>query len=324
MNDVVEVIRKAEKVIVVGHIMPDGDDISSVLTMAHALRKLGKDVLPAIDWKVPWIFEELEETKEIVDYEKFKESGFDPDLMVIVDVSSPDRIGGFKELIGKVKTVILDHHKTHSPFTDHYWVDPTFGACAQMVMRVIERLGVEWDERLAHLNLMGILSDTGFLRYPNADTRVFEDATKLVKLGGKPYLISRMILENKRLEQFRLFADVLEKMKMDADGLLVYSYVSQDMYKKHGCTDEDSSGFVSELRNIRGVEVSAMFLEIRPKLIHLSMRSREWFDLAEFAKRFGGGGHARAAGATLEGMEVQEAINIVVPTLVEEIQKSKR
>ena len=318
----IQELKSADDILVVGHIMPDGDDVSSVLSLTEALRRLGKEAIPAIDWKIPWIFKDLEETSEIVDYEGFIASGFKPQLMVIVDVSSPDRIGRFKELVGKVKSIVVDHHTTHDHFTDLWWVDPSFGACAQMILRINEALGVNYDEKLATLNLMGILTDTGFLRFPNADVRVYEDATRLVRSGAKPHKISQMILENKRLEQFRLFAEVLENLKLEVDGLLAYSYITQEMYRKHGCTDEDSSGFVHEIRSIRGVEVAVMFMEIRPNLVHVSMRSKEWFDLASFARKIGGGGHPRAAGATIQGKKVEDVIKNVVPLLVKELSST--
>ncbi len=324
MDEVVKAIKGANKILVVGHIMPDGDDISSVLSLSIGLERSGKEVMSGIDWKIPWIFEELEEVRRIVDYDSFKESGFQPDLMVVVDVSSPDRIGRFQELIGKIPVAVIDHHSTNDQFANYNWVDKTFGACAQMVLRVNRELGVNYDERLATINLMGILTDTGFLRFPNADVRVYEDATELVRLGGKPHEISKMILENKRIEQFHLFAEVLEKMKLELNGKLVYSYITQEMYEKHGCTDEDSSGFVHELRSIRGVEVAVMFMEIRPKLVHVSMRSKDWFDLASFAKSIGGGGHPRAAGATIEGKNVFEVMDEVVPRLKEEMKREGR
>jgi phosphoesterase RecJ-like protein len=323
MEEVVKAIEKAKKILVVGHIMPDGDDISSVLSLSIGLKRLGKEVMSGIDWKIPWIFEDMEEVREIVDYETFKEREFEPDLMVVVDVSSPDRIGGFSELIGKVPVAVVDHHATNDHFANFNWVDKSFGACAQMVLRINKKLGVEYDERLATINLMGILTDTGFLRYPNADIRVYEDATEMVRLGGKPHEISKMILENKRVEQFHLFAEVLEKMKTELDGLLVYSYITQEMYRKHNCTDEDSSGFVHELRSIRGVEVSVMFMEVRPNLVHVSMRSKDWFDLSTFAKSIGGGGHPRAAGATIEGKSVFEVMDYVIPRLREELRKAR-
>ncbi len=324
MDEVVKATKGANKILVVGHIMPDGDDISSVLSLSIGLERSGKEVMSGIDWKIPWIFEELEEVRRIVDYDSFKESGFQPDLMVVVDVSSPDRIGRFQELIGKVPVAVIDHHSTNDQFANYNWVDKTFGACAQMVLRVNRELGVNYDEGLATINLMGILTDTGFLRFPNADVRVYEDATELVRLGGKPHEISKMILENKRIEQFHLFAEVLEKMKLELNGKLVYSYITQEMYEKHGCTDEDSSGFVHELRSIRGVEVAVMFMEIRPKLVHVSMRSKDWFDLASFAKSIGGGGHPRAAGATIEGKNVFEVMDEVVPRLKEEMKREGR
>ncbi len=315
MTEVVKAIERAENVLVVGHVMPDGDDISSVLTLSMGLRRLGKKTLPGIDYKIPYIFEETPWIEEIVDFDGFENSGFDPDLVVIVDVSSPDRIGRFVEILEDVSAVVVDHHKTNEGFVKTQWVDPSFGACAQMVLRINEELGVEYDEKLSHVNLLGILTDTGFLRFQNADVRVYEDATKLVKMGANPHEISKMVLENKRPEQFKLFAEVLEKMKLEVNGLLAYSYITSEMYERHGCTDEDSSGFVHELRSMRGVEVAVMFMEYRPGEVHVSMRSKDWFDVSEIAVMFGGGGHPRAAGITLKDTNVFDTMNKVVPQI---------
>ncbi len=89
--DIVSNLGEAKKVLVVGHIMPDGDDISSVLSATIGLKKLGKEVVGAIDWNIPWFFYEFEETKLIKSFDETK--GFEPDAMLVVDASSPDRIG---------------------------------------------------------------------------------------------------------------------------------------------------------------------------------------------------------------------------------------
>ncbi len=322
MNEVIKALERAKKILVVGHVMPDGDDVSSVLALSMGLRRLGKETVPGIDYKIPWIFEELPWVDEIVDFEGFKSLDFEPDLMVVVDVSSADRIGRFQELLERLETVVVDHHPTNEGFTNVSWVDPSFGACAQMILRINEKLNVEYDERLAHVNLLGILTDTGFLRFQNADVRVYEDATKLVRMGANPHEISKMVLENKRPEQFKLFAEVLEKMSLEVEGLLAYSYITREMYEKHGCTDEDSSGFVHELRSIRGVEVAVMFMEYRPGEVHVSMRSKDWFDVSKVAVEFGGGGHPRAAGITLKDTDVFKAMDEIIPHIREEITRS--
>jgi phosphoesterase RecJ-like protein len=307
--NIVGLINESKKILVVGHIMPDGDDISSILSLGMGLQKLDKDVSIAIDWKIPNYFSEIEEVKLIKSFEEMKD--FTPDLMVVVDTSSPDRIGRFSEKLNEVKSIVIDHHATNLYFGNFNWVDPTFGAAAQMVLRLNKALGIKYDEKLAHINLMGIETDTGFFRYSNADERVFRDAAELVSLGASPDKIAKMILENKRLEQFQLLSRMIEKLKLECEGLLAYSYLSYEDYGAFNCTEEDSGGFVSEIRSIKNVEVAVFLSEYEKNEIHVSFRSKEWFDVSKVAVALGGGGHPRAAGASLKG-NIEEIVKEVV------------
>jgi phosphoesterase RecJ-like protein len=307
--NIVGLINESKKILVVGHIMPDGDDISSILSLGMGLQKLDKDVSIAIDWKIPNYFSEIEEVKLIKSFEEMKD--FTPDLMVVVDTSSPDRIGRFSEKLNEVKSIVIDHHATNLYFGNFNWVDPSFGAAAQMVLRLNKALGIKYDEKLAHINLMGIETDTGFFRYSNADERVFRDAAELVSLGASPDKIAKMILENKRLEQFQLLSRMIEKLKLECEGLLAYSYLSYEDYGAFNCTEEDSGGFVSEIRSIKNVEVAVFLSEYEKNEIHVSFRSKEWFDVSKVAVALGGGGHPRAAGASLKG-NIEEIVKEVV------------
>ncbi|SHN55654.1 DHH family phosphoesterase [Fervidobacterium gondwanense] len=297
---IVAELNSANKVLVVGHIMPDGDDISSVLSVTLGLKKLGKEVFAGIDWRIPWYFYEFEETNIIKTFDDIKSSGFVPDVVLVVDASSPDRIGRFQEFLGSVPLMVIDHHGTNTLFGNINWVDTKFGSTAQMVYRLNTELGVEYDERLATINLMGIATDTGFFRYSNADEIVFSDATKLVFLGGKVYLVSRLF-ENKRIEQFKLLSTMIEHLKMEANGKIVYSYLSKEDYETNNCTEDDSGGFVGELRSIQGTELAIFFSEYENSEVHISFRSKDWFDCSKLAVLLGGGGHPRAAGCTLKG-----------------------
>jgi len=311
---IVSEIEKVEKILVLGHVMPDGDDVSSVLSLVIGLERIGKTVKGSIDYTIPWFFYELEEVKKIEPYESLTD--YEPDLIVVVDSSSPERVGRFLPLLSRKRTCVIDHHVTNTYFGNVNWVDPTFASAAQMIYRLNMELGVPYDEKLATINYMGIATDTGFFRFSNTDSRVFRDVYELVKLGADPHFVSKMILENRRVEQFRLFAEVLDKMELDLDGKLVYSYITYEMYKKYNCTDEDSSGFVGELRSIRGVETAILFMEYPKGKIHVSFRSKDWFNVSEVASKLGGGGHPRAAGATFENADIFEIIKEVIPLTV--------
>ncbi|ABR31372.1 DHH family phosphoesterase [Thermosipho melanesiensis] len=309
--NIVGTLNEAQKILVVGHIMPDGDDISSVLSLFLGLKSLGKQVVAAIDWKIPSYFFEIEEVKYIKNYEEIDVYDFNPDIIVILDASSPDRVGRFSDVLNDFKVIVIDHHATNTYFGDINWVDSTYAATAQMVLRVNKELQVEYDERLSLINLMGIETDTGFFRYSNANERVFRDVASLISLGAKPDFIARMILENRRLEQFKLLSRMIDNLKLECDGKLAYSYLSKKDYEEFNCTDEDSGGFVGEIRSIKGVEVAIFFYEYVKGEVHISFRSKEWFDVSKVAFTLGGGGHPRAAGVTLNG-NLEEIVRDVV------------
>jgi len=298
-------LEDARKVGVVGHIMPDGDCISSVLSAGLGLEKLGKEVRMIVDYEIPWYYYEFDAVERI--HRAGALQNWDPDVILVLDASSPDRVGDVEEFLEKALVLVVDHHATNHAFGDFNWVDTKFGATAQMVLKLNKALGVLYDPELALYNFIGIATDTGFFRYANSDVQVFEDAAELVRLGANPNVVASTILENKKLEQLGLFCEVVHGLKIECDGLLAYSAIPWNAFEKRGLSESDAAGFVGEMRAIRGVEVAVLFSESKEGEIHVSMRSKKWFDLTETAVHFGGGGHPRAAGFTVKAGEASLA-----------------
>ncbi|AKI97110.1 DHH family phosphoesterase [Kosmotoga pacifica] len=320
VNALISEINQAEKILVCGHIMPDGDCISSVLSLYMGLRSLRKRVIPAVDWKISMEYYNFPHTGEIVRYSRNFEL---PDLMIVVDSSSPDRIGGFQELLkAGVRTAVIDHHKTNTYFGNVNWVSPGYSSTAQMVFRLLQIMDVSFDQELALLNYIGIATDTGFFRYTNVDSSVFEDAACLVKYGADPAFVARVILENRKLEEFYLERDALENLEVRCSGKFAYSYLEKENFEKYGLSEEEFSGFVSELRSIASVEVAMFASESKKGEAHVSLRSKRYFDVSEVAKAFGGGGHERAAGFTLtyDGV-LPEALEEVTRFIIERLEE---
>jgi len=312
VKEVIELIERTSKVAVLGHVMPDGDCVSSVLSLAVGLERLGKIVEAVIDSKIPYVFEKMPFVQKIS-----SEMKISPELLIVVDSSSPDRLGRYATLPESVPTIVIDHHSTNSCFGWKNWIDSSFAATAQMVFRLNKLLGVPYDPDLATVNYLGIATDTGFFRHSNTDTRVFEDVYELSKLGANAHFVAKELLENKRFEQYKLFAEVLSRLQTVSDGKIAYSFIDYETYEKYGCTDEDSSGFVGELRALRGVEVAVLFMEYPKGKVHVSLRSKDWFDVSKVALHFGGGGHPRAAGITLEGVKLLEFMEKMLEYLKE-------
>lgn len=320
---IVEEINKNQNIIVVGHIMPDGDCISSVLSLSIALEKLGKEVLSIIDYDIPYQYSQLEEIVRIKKVDDIVDKINNYNLIIILDSSSPDRVGKLQDFLYSKRTIVIDHHITNENFGNLNWVDANFSSTAQMVYKLNRLMDVTYDSKLATINLMGIATDTGFFRYPNTTPEVFKDAYELSLLGGNIWFISQMILENNRPERLKLLAHVIENMEFSNEGKFVYSTIKYEDFQRFNCTEEDSSGFVSDLRAIKGVEVAVLIIEYPKKQVHVSMRSKNSFDVSKIAKMLGGGGHPRAAGCSFEDSGVEEIKKIIVEEVSKMLGSSK-
>ncbi len=311
MNRVVSIvsqISQSQDILVVGHIMPDGDDISSVASLILGLKQLGKNCLGSIDYAIPEYYRVFAGVNELKPYEAVKD--FVPELVIVVDSSSPDRVGRFQAMLSQYKTVVIDHHATNTLFGDTNWVDASYAATAQMVYTLNKALGVVYDEEIATTNFLGIATDSGFFRFSNTDERVFKDAAELVQHGAKPYFVASTILENKRPEQVKLYCTMVNHMVVE--GQLVYSWLSYEDYLENNCVEDDSTGFVGEMRSLKDIEVAILINEFPKGEIHVSLRSKNWLDVSKVASILGGGGHARAAGCSFKNTQLENVLTEVV------------
>ncbi|WP_448516929.1 DHH family phosphoesterase [Pseudothermotoga sp.] len=305
---VISELMSKDNILVLGHVMPDGDDISSVASLAEGLRRLGKRVRAAIDDQIAWYYKLFFAVDSIESFEQLQD--FHPDLIVVVDCSSPDRVGRFQQWLKSCKLIVLDHHETNLMFGDLNFVDVTSASTAQIVYNMNKAMGVTYDAELATTNYLGLATDTGFFKYSNTDANVLKIAAELVELGAKPYFVASVILENKTFQQFKLLAKMIEHMRIE--GQIVYSWLSYEDYLSLGCTEDDSSGFVSELRSMKDIEVAILFTEFPKDEVHVSFRSKQWLNVSKIASALGGGGHARAAGCSYKNVELANVMDEVL------------
>ncbi len=311
LDDVVKKLENAKKVLVIGHIKPDGDCISSVATLVLILRKLGKTAEGCVDDEIPWFYKEIAGASEIKRVDQLRD--YDYDTSVTVDASEISRIGNSVELLdGKKPDITLDHHKTNVGFGEIDFYDSDYAATAVIVYEIGKKFGIEYDSKLAEINLLGIATDTGFFKYSNADSKVFRYASELIDSGAIIQHISSAVLEHRTINELKLFSEVVDTLKVEENGKLAWAYVSAEMLKRHNCTDEDVNGFVSEVRSIYGVEVAIFFIEWPERQISISFRSKNYVDVSKIAVAFGGGGHARASGCSIKDVDLEEMIKRVI------------
>lgn len=302
-------IEAHESFLIVGHIDPDGDCISSILSLVYGLRRLGREVIAAVDSKCPGIFEEFFPVGQIGFERDIAEE--DMEAIIIVDSSSIDRMGKYERLRSLKPTLVIDHHATNNNWGDYNCVDVSAAAATQIIFWFLKELGVEYDPVLATISLLGIQTDTGFFKYTNTTSQVMRDAGELVEAGAEPYFNASMVTENNKVEEFYILSDMADHIQLAIDGKLIYSYVSLEDMKKNHCTPEETTGLIGELRSIKGVETAILFTEVDEKEVKVSFRSKNWFDVAKIADELHGGGHQRASGCSVYDT-LDNAIELVV------------
>ena len=322
LADVSARLQRAERVLVIGHIKPDGDDISSVASLVLILRKMGKIAEGCIADDIPWFYKEIPGVSLIKGVDDLRD--FHYDTAVTVDASDLARIGDAVKLLAGAKPhVTIDHHKTNTGFGEINFCDPGYAAAAVAIYE-IGREAVDYDPKLAEVNLLGIATDTGFFKYGNTDAKVFTYAAELVERGANIQRIASAVLEHTTLNEIKLVVEMFNTLSIAMDGKLAWAYISTEMLTRNNCTEQDTEGLVGQIRSIYGVEVAILFIEWPKNHVHISFRSKNYADVSEIALKFGGGGHARAAGCSCKGVELPELIDEVVAAAKEVLSAAQQ
>ncbi|MGN0704765.1 MAG: bifunctional oligoribonuclease/PAP phosphatase NrnA [Lentihominibacter sp.] len=311
-----QLLSSAESVLIFPHINPDGDALGSCAALCRALRNKDKDA---------WIL--LEE--DVPKYLSFMDTQYctrdkgcisEPDVCICVDCSEekrfPDRAEKYNS--GRLK-LCIDHHATSGSFGDYYYIDGSEAATAQIIYKLLLEMGTEIDKCIAESLYTGISTDTGNFQYSNTTPETHIIAAELMKTGMDHIGISVALYQNVSLSKVRLEAKILDRMEIFADGRAAVSYVDSRMLEEVSAKPDDAESAIDTLRNIEGVEIAA-FLKERGSCVKVSMRAKTSGRVDEIALKFGGGGHAKAAGCTLE-MSVSEAAAAVKREIINYLEK---
>ncbi len=310
LDEVIDRLQKAQRVLVIGHIKPDGDDISSVASLVLIMRKLGKTAEGCIADPIPWFYQDLHGVSVIKTVEELKDYRYD--TTVTVDASELSRIGDAVKLLhGNPPDITLDHHKTNPGFGRLDFCDPTYAATAIIVYEIGKAL-IKYDPELAETTLLGIATDTGFFKYGNTDYKVLSYAAELIRAGADIQRIASAVLEHRTLNEIKLMTEMFNTLQITEDGKLAWAYISTEMLTRNNCTEEETEGLVGEIRAIHGVEIAILFIEWPKHHVHISFRSKSYADVSEIALAFGGGGHARAAGCSCKNVDLEPLMEKVV------------
>ena len=295
LDNILEEINNAQSIVILTHENPDGDAIGSGLALYNALKQIGKNpdiIIP----EYPRIFEFLPGADEIK-----KESVIEKyDLAISVDCATVKMLNGFANYFENAKVrVSIDHHSTNTMFGDLNYVSPDAPACAQILLMVFEYFKIEVTKDIGTCILTGIITDTGGFKYSGVTSETFEFVAWLLDKGINVSKIYRKVLQTKTRANFELNRIATNRLEFLEDGKVAFTYITKKDEESVNAESGDHEGIVETGRDIEGVEVS-IFVRETDKGCKVSMRSNEYVNVSDVCLLLGGGGHIRAAGASMQ------------------------
>lgn len=299
LKRIVSTLNDGSSFLITTHRDPDADGIGSMLALGKALLNAEKDVLLWTEEPVPPPNNRLKGADSIVQH-------IDPErdfnVVVVLDCAEIERAGRLQGIPGKLKPLInIDHHETNSLFGDLNLVDVNSSSTGEMVFKVIKLGGFPVDRDVAGNVFAAIQADTGSFRYDNTSPTCLRIAAELMDYGANPWKISRDVMDGYSISRLRLLEMALGTLEFHHAGKIGMMTILLEMFSKAGAGPEDSERFVDYPRFVSGVEIAVLIRQTGENDFKLSLRSNSRANVAQLASRFGGGGHAKAAGIDCHG-----------------------
>lgn len=308
LDDILVELKNAKTIVILTHESPDGDAISSSLSVMHALAQFGKNA----DVVIP---EHAKDFDFLPGADQILNSGKEEqyDLAISVDCTDLKRLAGGKEFFETAKkTVEIDHHSVNAMFADYNYVDPVSPSCCQVLIAMFEYYGVEITKEIANCILTGMITDTGGFQWGGVTPETFEFAAELIRKGAKIKEICRKALRNKTKAHCKLERLVYDRLEFYENDKIAISYITIEDNQNTGAKLGDEEGLTEMLRDIEGVEVAVLLKEKEGKNGYkASLRSHETINVSEICLLLGGGGHPGAAGCFIPGTLEQAKAKIL-------------
>ena len=299
-----QAIGGARHALVATHENPDADTLGAALGIAGIVEHRGGRVTLISTDPVPPLYEFLRGMER---FRQDPDEKGDYDLLVICDCGSLDRLGAVRErhadLFDRLPRVLVDHHASNTDGGDADWVDPGAAATCELVALLAARLDVPLDVAdgaVAAALMAGIVMDTSTFAHPNSTPRTLAVSAALVAAGAPLSDISRRLYRSKPDAQLRLFGRVLDRLEVTGGGHVIYSSLDDSDLSETGTLSSHSEGLIDLLAQSETADVAILFKEAGPDSTRISVRTKPGgVDATVLTGAFGGGGHARAAGATV-------------------------
>jgi phosphoesterase RecJ-like protein len=311
MKKLEEVLQGVTTVAIAGHIRPDGDCVGTCMGLYLYLIKnyphLKTDVY--LEEPAP-VFSHIDDMQKIR-HEVEEQKAYD--LFITCDVSSRDRIGAGAELFDlALQTVCIDHHISNPGFAMINHIRGEIGSASEVLYGLLDPDKI--DRSVATALYTGMIHDTGVFQYSSTTPETMRIAGELMKTGFDFHKIIDESFYQKTYLQNQIMGRVLTESILLCEGTCIVGYIKRRDMEFYGVTGKDLDGIVSQLRLTKGVRIAIFLYEMEPQVFKVSLRSNGDEDVSKVAVHFGGGGHAKAAGVTMQG-SMYDVINNITGEL---------
>lgn len=323
LEEIAEQLVKPKRTLVLFHVRPDADAIGSAFALRELLRVMGVPVYCACSDELP---ERLSFLADGVQGSVLLEDGMiiDYERIVSVDSASPAQLGPIFSRLHRDVDIMIDHHAKGGIYADNY-IDPTAAATGEIIYElalILKRKGYieQIPPRTLACIYAAISADTGSFKFSNTTPKTMRIAAELMEGGVDSATINSLLYDSKSLVQLKAEGEAMNSLRLYAEGRVSSVVFPFSLKKKLGAEDEHLETLIDVARSVSGVEVAFVVKQSNEEpTFRVSMRSKEEVDVSAICARFGGGGHKRAAGCTIEANSAEEANELVLAEILKRI-----
>jgi phosphoesterase RecJ-like protein len=303
-SQIIEALHKANNVLLVSHVFPDGDALGSQLALAEILESSGKEPYCYCQEPVSAIYEFLPGSEKI----KNELPGITQfDAAVAVDCGDRFRLGQAMDTLLQIHPfIVIDHHAGHREFGDIGWVEADRSSTAEMIFDLALALNADVTYNAAYCLYTAIVSDSGSFKYDSTSAYTFQVASHLLNRGVVPSEVAGKLFDNYSANRLRLLEKVLGSLELYANGQIAIISATSEMFEASGAKREDTEEFINLPRALRSVKVAAFLRDTPEGFIKVSLRAKGECDVSQVALKYGGGGHRNAAGYSVKDKTMAE------------------
>jgi bifunctional oligoribonuclease and PAP phosphatase NrnA len=319
-------INDAARIVITTHQRADGDALGSVAATQRILRAGGKQATAYVHEPLPERYRFMSDIEPLAVWgPEVPRILADADLLLVLDTCAAVQLGTVSDsiLAAKLAKLAIDHHLTRDDIVDEACVDESAAACAQIMTKVFDQAGWPIDARAATLLYVGLATDTGWFRFSNSTSAAYATAARLIHAGARPNELYERLFLCESPARARLIGAILSSFELLCGDRLAVIKLTNAMFKASGANRSMTEDIINEPMRIASVMACAMIVEPEgDDVVRISLRSKRDLDVAAVAAKWGGGGHARAAGVKIQG-PFDRVCDEIVRALVSEMDRPK-